>query len=236
VAGEEKYNLASENQGFADGSPKYLIHRELPVSGAEGLSEVTGETLFPYLDRKTALGTLRVYCEVSDGNETSTSNTVMFSRYDGAGYIGKLTEIFNLPYVYGSALLRADGRESADARYGADCSNFIIYGRRREGYKLPYVNPGQLLPYLTEIDKFTGSKDGVAYGRHGPIRVTHDLVRNGLLLHFGTHMAAVYRADGQNNFLSATTPVVHQLETYPEITTFGVMAAKYKEIRIMTFK
>ena len=236
VADGEKYNLANEDQGFADGAPKYLVYREVAVTASDGQSEVDDKTLFPFLDKKTALGTLRVYCEVSEGSETYTSNTVRFSRYEGDGYIGKLTEIFNLPYVYGSALLRVEGQYSADARYGADCSNFIIYGRRREGFKLKYMNPQQLIPSLVQIDKYSALVKGIAYGQHGPIQVTPELVRNGLLLHFGKHMAAVYRADPRGGVLGENTLVVHQLETYPEITTFGAMAAKYKEIRIMTFK
>jgi hypothetical protein len=236
VANREKYNLANANQGFAEDSPKYLVYREESVVGADGLSEVRDENLFPFLDKKTGLGTLRVYCEVSDGKETYVSNIVRFSRYEGSGYVGKLTEIFNLPYVYGSALLTVEGKNSADARYGADCSNFIIYGRRREGFRIPYLNPNQLLPYLNQIDEFRGFQNGVAYGQHGPIRVKADLVKNGLLLHFGKHMAAVYRNDAQQGMLNENTLVVHQLETYPEITTFGAMAAKYKNIRIMTFK
>lgn len=235
-ASGEKFNLANEDQGFAEGSSKYLVYHEEYVATADGLKQVGDEKLLPFLDTHTALGTLRVYCEVSDGKETYLSNTVRFSRYEGSGYVGKLTEIFNLPYVYGSALLNVEGKTSADARYGADCSSFIIYGRRREGFRIPYMNPSQLLPYLIQIDEFGGFQNGVAYGRHGPIRVTPDLVKNGLLLHFGKHMAAVYRDDPQRGVLNKDTLVVHQLETYPEITTFGVMAAKYKEIRIMTFK
>jgi len=236
VASGERYNLANENQGFAENAPKYLVYRQETVAAADGLSEVPGETLFPYLDKKTALGTLRVYCELSRGEETYTSNTLQFSRYEGDDYVGKLTEIFNLPYVYGSALLRVGGKSGADARYGADCSNFIIYGRRREGFKIPYLNPRQLLPYLNQIDEFRRFENGVAYGQRGPICVSSGLMKAGLLLHFGRHMAAVYRNDDPRGVLTEETLVVHQLETYPEITTFAAMAAKYKEIRIMTFK
>lgn len=236
VASHEKYNLTNENQGFADHSPKYIVYREESVAAADDLPEVRGEMLFPFLDKKTALGTLRIYCEVHGGKETYISNIIRFSRYEGSGYIGKLTEIFNLPYVYGSALLRVEGKNSADARYGADCSNFIIYGRRREGFPIPYLNPKELLAYLDQIDEFRGFQNGVAYGRHGPIRVTPDLLNAGLLLHFGKHVAAVYRNGNQRGVLSEDTLIVHQLETYPEITTFGAMARKYKEIRIMTFR
>ena len=133
VAAHEEYNLTEDEQGFASGSPKYLLYTEEAIPAANDLLELDGEELIPFLDQKTGWGTLRVYCEVSDGKDTLISNVVRFSRYEGDGYPAKLTEIFNLPYVYGSALLRVGDRISADARYGADCSHFIIYGKRRKG-------------------------------------------------------------------------------------------------------
>jgi hypothetical protein len=217
------YNLTDINQGFADGSTKFPSYVERPIASVPVLRDTD---ILPYFDSKTGLGTLRIYCEVSAGQDTYVSNIIRLSRYQGDGYPGKLTEIFNLPYVYGSSLLGQD-------YHGADCSNFIIYGRRREGHRIPYVNPQGLLPYLEPLDEFQGFQDNVAQGLHGPIAVTPELLRNGLLLHFGKHIAAVYSGVGN---LNRSTPVVHQLEGYPEITTFEVMARKYKIIRIMTFK
>jgi hypothetical protein len=230
------YNLAGEDQGFANGAPRYLVDREEAVDAADGGAELDGEKLVPFFDKKTGLGTLRVFCEATYGEEVYRSSVIRLSRYLGEGYTGKLTEIFNLPYVYGSALLKSGGRTSADARQGADCSHFIIYGRRREGAEIPYVNPKDLLPYLELIDEFQGFENGVAVGRHGAIVMTPALLRKGLLLHFGKHVAAVYGNGGKSDALTGDTLVVHQLEGPPEFTTFGAMAAKYAQIRVMTFR
>ncbi len=224
------YNLTGEDQGFANGAPRFLLDREEPLEAGEG------EKLLPFFDKATGLGTLRVFCEATYSGEVYLSSVIRLSRYRGEGYVGKLTEIFNLPYVYGSALLNSGGRTGADARLGADCSNFIIYGKRREGANIPYVNPGELLPYLQLLDEFLGFEDGVAMGRHGAIAVEPELVKRGLLLHFGKHVAAVYGDGGESAVLTRDTPVVHQLEGPPEITTFGAMAAKYPQIRVMTFR
>jgi hypothetical protein len=224
------YNLAGEDQGFANGAPRYMVDREEPVDGAGGSAELDGEKLIPFFDKKTGLGTLRVFCEATYGEDVYLSSVIR------GGYTGKLTEIFNLPYVYGSALLMSGGRISADARQGADCSHFIIYGRRREGANVPYVNPKDLLPYLELIDEFQGFENGVAVGLHGTIVMTPALLDKGLLLHFGKHVAAVYGNGGKSSLLTGDTLVVHQLEGPPEITTFGAMAAKYAQVRVMTFR
>jgi integrase len=72
------------------------------VDAADDTAELNGEELIPFLDKKTGLGTLRVYCEVSYGGKIYLSGVIRLSRYRGEGYTGKLTEIFNLPYVYGN--------------------------------------------------------------------------------------------------------------------------------------
>lgn len=236
IAAHDSYNLTNERQGFADGAPRYLSYRDVPIDVADGRTEIQGDALVPLLDKKTGLGTLRVYCELSGPLGTYVSNMVRLSRYRGEGYVGKLTEIFNLPYVYGSALLRVEDRASADARYGADCSHFIIYGRRRGGWKIPYVNPQELLPYLDTLAEVKELRRGIAYGAEGPIPITAAMLAKGMLLHFGKHVAAVYADAHRAGVLNESTLVVHQLEGYPEITTFGAMAAKYKQIRVMTFK
>lgn len=224
----DRYNLTGQNQGYADHASGILRWREVPVSSGDRQLELSDRELVPFLDPKTGWGTLRVFCEV-DGRR---SNVVCLSRYQGDGYLARLSEIFNLPYVYGSALLTDQGQTSADARCGADCAHFLIYGWRRQGWNVPYLNPGQLLAYLREIDEFSGFRHGLACGRRGPIMATPDLIRAGLVLHFGKHMAAVY----DEGLLCEKTRVVHQLETYPELTTLGALAGRYPRVRVMVLK
>jgi hypothetical protein len=66
--------------------------------------------------------------------------------------------------------------------------------------------------------------------------MTPELLKKGLLLHFGNHMAAVYGNADHSVALTGETLVVHQLEGPPEIIPFAAMAAKYKIIRVMTFR
>ena len=230
------YNLTEEDQGFANGAPKYIVYRDNVVDAGSGNGELEGAKLVPFFDNVTGLGTVRLYCEIKSGSNVYFSEVIRLSRYRGSGYIGKLTEIFNLPYVYGSGLLNDNGRISADARQGADCSHFIVYGRRRSGAEIPYVDPKELLPYLQQIDEVRFVKNGIAYGQDGPIAIPEDLWQRGLLLFLGKHVAAVYDEPGKTGVLNTKTQIVHQLEGPPEIITFGAIAAKYKRIRVMTFR
>jgi len=232
----EKYNLSDVDQGFAEGASRFLLLKEKTVDAASNLLDVKSALLLPFFDRRTGWGTIRIFAEVQNGRNIYVSNILRISRFRGDGYSGKLTEIFNLPYIYGSAKLRIDGKPGADSQYGADCSNFIIYGKRRSGVPNPYLNPKDLLPFLESVEDFVEFRNGVAYGRNGPIRINSALLKDGLLLHFGKHIAAIFDNGRAGEVLTEDTPVIHQLETYPEIIPFRVMAAKYRQIRIMKFK
>lgn len=228
------YNLFGQKDGFAGGASRFVRYVERSLPALAGRSTLTAADLIPCFDRATGWGTLRLYCQVSDGTDVWASNVLCISRRKDDSFLGYLTEIFNLPYVYGSALLHADGRQSADARYGADCAHFIIYGKRRQGGAIPYVNPRGLLRYLRPLDEFGGFRKGVAYGRRGPIALTRAMLDAGVLLHFGKHVAAVF--EHGEGVLTERTRVVHQLEDCPRLTTFGEMARRYKRIRVMTFR
>ncbi len=53
-------------------------------------------------------------------------------------YLGYLTELFNTPYIFGSA--GPDGRNQSDLLIGSDCADLAVYGQRRLGKKTPYVS------------------------------------------------------------------------------------------------
>ena len=61
------------------------------------------------------------------------TNTLSLCRVRASGFLEGLSEQFNLPYVYGSGLLRtSEGATGPDTGMGADCTNFLIAGLRRE--------------------------------------------------------------------------------------------------------
>ena len=226
LPGGPRYNLAGADQGFADQAPRYIVYREKTF--AQGKRSLDVQDLLPFLDPRTGWGTVRVSCEVGD----SLSNQVCLSRFQGEGFPGKLSEIFNLPYIYGSALLKSDGKVSADARYGADCAHFLIYARRRMGDRLAYLNPKELLPFLVETDEFRRFRGGLAEGVRGPMRVTPEEVSQGVLLHFGQHVAALM----ESGVLSENSRVAHQLEGVPEVIPLSALIKKYPSFRLMRFK
>jgi hypothetical protein len=236
LPGSQSFNILGENLGFAGKDPPFVVFRPVYIAGTENLTTVTSKHVEGLFDRKTGFGTIRIFAEVSSGDEIYRTPVLTISRYKDDSYLGKLTAIFNLPYIFGSGLIRADGDRGADAMYGADCSSFLIYGLRMLGFRIPYLNPAQMEPYLHELGSILGFKNGLAYGNKGTITFVEDAIPSGLFLHFGSHMAVLYEDRPPKNILNKGDLVLHQLEGFPEIVPIETLKASRKPFRLMTVK
>lgn len=227
-------NLTGKNYGFADNAPPWIIFQEqlIPNQGRQ----LKGADLINLFDSRIKFGTVRVLAEVVADQTMYRSNVVCLTRFQDAGYLGRLTDIFNLPYVLGSSLIKDQGFVGPDAKYGADCSGFIIYGMRRLGADIPYLNPNQLRPYLTELDTVNGFKNGNACGKKGSVHLNDKLLHAGLLLHFGGHIVAVYQDNAPKNILDYNDLIIHQLEGFPEIVPLRTLPQIKRSFQVMCFK
>jgi hypothetical protein len=116
--------------------------------------------------------------------------------------------------VFYSRLLIRGTQTGAEARDGADCANFITAALRAEGWLLPWGSPNDVKPFLTRCDS----------------RATP------LLLHFGSHLAALWEDRPPLGKLDDADLCVHQLEGLPEILSFGKLRQKRAEPVLMTMK
>lgn len=233
-AKEKSINLTGWNYGFADNATKWIVFDEKRMLYQN--IELTTKNLVNLFDSKTGFGTIRIFAEVSNNGINYRSDTVCLSRYRDQSYLGRLTEIFNLPYILGSSLLQEGNLIGADVKYGADCSNFIIYGKRRLGVKIPYLNPNQLKQYLVEFDRVNRFERGIAYGNMGKVFLDQASIKEGLLLHFGEHIVAVYQDNEPKNVLDLNDLIIHQLEGLPEITPLKNIKQANRHFLVMKFK
>jgi hypothetical protein len=231
---EKSINLTGKTYPFAANATKWIAFAEKKL--AINNSELKNDDLINLFDSSTGFGTIRILAEVTDEDGRYQSEEICLCRYRDQSYLGKLSEIFNLPYILGSCLIREGNLIGPDAKYGADCSNFIIYGRRRLGYKIPYLNPHQLKQYLVEIDQVNRFEDEVAYGTKGKVCLDEVSIKEGLLLHFGEHIVAVYHDTEPKNILDYNDLVVHQLENFPEIIPLKNIKQTNKPFLVMKFK
>ncbi|HOX42727.1 MAG TPA: hypothetical protein PK668_03965 [Myxococcota bacterium] len=119
--------------------------------GAPWSRPADARPLPPYADAQGGLGTMAFQVELARegaaplaspgagslhrGGLSSQVTRVALRRDDS--YLGRLTELFNTPYIWGSAG-EPPAEHQAERLIGSDCADFIVYGARRLGKELPY--------------------------------------------------------------------------------------------------
>ncbi|MBN8418971.1 MAG: CapA family protein [Verrucomicrobia bacterium] len=211
-AAEASYRISDANLGFAVKAPRWIWQKrrllaEGPALGSLSLEQLTGGA---------DCGTFEVYAEIiRDGESTRTpAEIVRLSKPGTTGGRAEWSRQFGLPYVFDSRLLVRGAHTGAEACYGADCANFITAALRAEGWLLPWGSPADVKPFLTRCDS-----------RETP-----------LLLHFGSHLAALWDDRPPVGQLDDADLCVHQLEGRPEILPFGKLRQKRAEPVLMTIQ
>lgn len=209
-AADPRYRISEVNLRFAADAPRWLWQKrhllaEGPVLGRLGLGQLTGGQ---------DCGTFEVFAEViRDGEATRTPvEIVCISKPGTTGVRAAWSRQFGLPYVFDSRLLVRGAHTGAEARYGADCANFITAGLRAEGWLLPWGSPADVRPFLRSVES----------------------LEEPALLHFGSHLAAVWEDRPPLGRLNDSDLCVHQLEGLPEIIPYSQLRHGRPEPELMT--
>jgi hypothetical protein len=153
----------------------------------------------------------------------------------GINLPGRLTEIFNLPYVFGSQYLK-DGQENGPmTRFGSDCANFLIYGLRRGGAGISWGDVRHLASHLKIIENSPRVEGDFILGSHGSIRISQSQINRGLFIVCNAHALAVYENRSPSGQLGIHDLVIHHLGGYPEIIELGTALKSQKDFRVMCY-
>jgi len=213
----KSYNITARDFGFAQKTGRVIFSRTVQIPGSKNKIQLSHNLARQLFDRKTGYGTIRIFASFKKAEETFRTKVITISRSRNATFLGRLMEVFNLPYIFGSSLIQCGDLWGPDARVGADCSNFLIYGLRRMGHSLSYVNPAQMKKYLHIINSVSGFKNGMALGKEGGVKIIPAQLQKGLFLHFGVHIVALYKDLGIPDRLDLDDLIIHQLGGFPEI-------------------
>jgi hypothetical protein len=205
--------------GFGQGAPPRPRWREVRLPGknrmlALGVARKTTAT--------EEMGALRVKARVKIGGRTRETGAIEIRRFSGSGFRAALSEQFGLPYLFGSGELRSGANTGPETGAGADCANFVVYALRRQGRPIPWSNPKQLRKYLEPLG------ENIAAGN---IKVSDEDIAGGLIVHFGSHVAAVMEDRPPLGLLDAGDIVAHQLEGVPEMLSLGQLLSARKTAR-----
>jgi len=129
-----------------------------------------------------------------------TGRTIVQLIKKGAdGYLSYLEELLNVPYVLPPRRLK-HGHQT-DLRLGVDCASLLIFGKRRQGYKIPYCGPYGIVEYLVPVDT----------------------LNSGIIISFGRnyHFSVVYEDRGEIGVLDNEDLLIHAYKDKAEIISLG---------------
>jgi poly-gamma-glutamate synthesis protein (capsule biosynthesis protein) len=133
-------------------------------------------------------------------------------RFISSGFRAAITEQFGLPYLFGSGELSEDLDTGPETNLGADCANFVVYALRRDGRRVPWSDPKRLREYLDPLARSVAP---------GTAKISAEDLQRGVIVHLGTHVAAVMEDREPVGILDENDLVAHQLAGAPEMLTLG---------------
>lgn len=198
-------------------------YQDVPIPACDDRLSCLADVRASLLGDRGGLGTMAFKVEVRLGARVGTSPGAE-RRYRGGlsaevarvtvrrddSYLGYLTELFNTPYIWGSAG-DPPSVHQAERRIGSDCADFVTYGVRRLGHDVPYTSTWGLGAYARLLAESSGpGGDGVYRdGRGKPIAVGEAGVSPGDLLLFPRHVGALVRDEPPLGVLSTSDVMIH---------------------------
>ena len=205
-------DLRADQAGFVANAAPRPTWQEIPIPQTDGALPIRQVDRF--FDRQSHGGSLRLRARVVVDGKMRETPTMELRRLVGRGFRAALTEQFGLPYLFGSGELSDRSNTGPETNLGADCANFIVYAMRRQGLRTPWSDPKQLRRHLELVELSVAP---------GAAHCTNEDLERGLVVHLGTHLAAVMEDRTPLGVLDGNDVVAHQLKGIPENLTLGAL-------------
>ncbi len=166
---------------------------------------------------------------------------VQVSRRVDDTYIGRLTELFQTPFI-AAPEVTAGWVHETDERVGSDCAAFAIYGKRRQGFRVPYCGPLGIYRFLDEIAESQiwheprGSTEVYIDGNGSQVRVCSGGLEPGDIIHFGEQVSVFYADAGVPGVLDKDDLLIQCSLGGPEIKSIEDSGFFHKPARIFKWK
>ncbi len=160
---------------------------------------------------------------------------VAFRRDDT--FLGYLTELFNTPYIWGSAGHPPE-KHQAERLIGSDCADFIVYGARRAGKNIPYRGSWHLpLSAETIVKADRTDAQGRYLGKDGkPVAIGESGVHIGDLLLFPGHVGALLEDRRPKGVLDTNDVMIHTFWAPPTEEPISETAYADSAVRVLRWK
>jgi poly-gamma-glutamate synthesis protein (capsule biosynthesis protein) len=212
--------LSSDQVGFVANAAPCPAWNEIAIGYHDSVLPIGKiDNLF---DRQLHCGSVRLRARAVVEGKIRETAILELRRFVGSGFRAAISEQFGLPYLFGSGELTQDLDTGPETNLGADCANFVVYALRRQGQRVPWSDPKQLRDHLDLI---------VRSAAPSTTRITAEDLQHGLIVHLGTHVAAVMEDREPVGVLDEHDLVAHQLGGSPEIVTLGELLKQRRKNR-----
>ena len=203
-------DLSSDQVGFVANAAPRPAWNEIAIDHRDSVLPITKiDNLF---DRQLHCGSLRLRARAIVDGKIRETPVLELRRFTGSGFRAAITEQFGLPYLFGSGELSEDLDTGPETNLGADCANFVVYALRRQGQRVPWSDPKRLREYLDPLARSVTP---------GTAKISAEDLQRGMIVHLGTHVAAVMQDREPVGILDENDLVAHQLGGTPEMLTLG---------------
>lgn len=156
-------------------------------------------------------------------------------------YLGYLSELYNTPFILGPRLTPV-GFHQTDSRVGSDCAAFAIYGKRRQGYDIPYCGPKGIVQYLREISNFPlhpvkAGQYFIYYDKENhPLKIGPKALQPGDIIHFTEQVSVFYQDQGFSGLLDQSDLILQSYIPVPQIIPIAKTPFSHHAIRVYKWK
>jgi hypothetical protein len=203
-------DLSIDQVGFVANAASHPAWNEFPIVHRDSALPITKiDNLF---DRQLHCGSLRLRARAVVDGKIRETPVLELRRFLGSGFRAAVTEQFGLPYLFGSGELLENSNTGPETNLGADCANFVVYALRRQGQRVPWSEPKRLRDHLDLVARSAALCTA---------KISAEDLNRGVIVHLGTHVAAIMEDRQPVGILDQNDLVAHQLGGTPEILTLG---------------
>ena len=203
-------NLSTDQVGFVANAAPRPAWSEIPIECHDSVLPIT--KLDNFFDQRFHCGSLRLRVRALVDGKLRETPVIELRRFIGSGFRAAISEQFGLPYLFGSGELSDNSDTGPETDLGSDCANFVVYALRREGQRIPWSDPKRLRDHLDLLAQSAAPRSS---------RMSAVDLQQGMIVHLGTHVAAVMEDREPVGILDDNDLVAHQLAGAPEMVTLG---------------
>lgn len=231
-----------------------IEYEKVPMTGCRGQDRVDLSTVLP----PSETGTFYFGVEIDGVTEPLPSQLEGFAessplhlryrhriiqvvRREDDSYLGYLTELFGTPFVIGPRMTD-QGVHETDARMGSDCAAFAIYGKRRQGYQVPYCGPLGIYRYLSAIEGMPlrpipfEQTEVYATPDNRLVRIGPGGLQPGDIVHFGEQVSVFYSDVGIKGVFDKDDLLLQCYGSQPTTTTVKNSGFYHLPVRIFKWR